>query len=631
LIERQLAASILSFTKETYVSHWSLRSESHLLFCGRFTDFSSLRNILAPASNDPPKLKKGSLEMTSLGKNSILSALARLLGLILLTAVGSGAVFAQNGSAYFSPGNLVVSRSLYVDTGSITAGVTVLPPNCSPANCPTPVTAVVSSAYPYIFNNDTVDGNFGITSKIFLDQITPTGTLVASLEVPNSSQNGVPPTKDQVVTSFSSKSELALNLSTDGNSLTFMGYFAPIGAIDASNSNTPSEIDPTVAPGNNYYRSVAQVDQKGKFRITLTNAYTGDNGRAAILNNSLGANLVYMAGNAGNGTQNPQPVGVIISTGAQMLTPEVKAEVAQNPGTPTAVGSFNIVQLPANTKTDKIGKDTNFRGLTISNNVLYYTKGSGGNGINTVYFVDTTGSVCTDTNGVGLPVPGASLPTSPLSYDPSATVIQTDGLKPYNMCVLKGLPTVLAKENTASFPFGIWFANSTTLYVADEGSGNNGGGTGPGFYAPALPANNPTAGLQKWIFNEAAGEWQLAYILTNGLNLGSPYAYAITGYPTGNNSGAGGSGSPWQPANDGLRNITGVVNGDGTVTVYASTSTISGNGDQGADPNQLVAITDTLSAGGPTPPAGENFTIIRKAGYGEVLRGVALAPGTTKH
>jgi len=517
---------------------------------------------------------------------------------------------------------------LYVDTGSITAGVTVLPPNCSPSNCPTPATAVVSSAYPYVFNNDTVDGNFGVTSKIFLDQITPAGTLVTSLEAPNSSQNGVPPTKDQVVTSFSSKSELALNLSTDGSELTFMGYFAPIGAIDVSNSNTPGEIDPTVSPGNNYYRSVAQVDQHGKFRITKTNAYTGDNGRAAILNNSLGANLVYMAGNAGNGTQTPQPVGVIIGTGAQILTPEVKAEVPQNPGTPTAVGSFNIIQLPANKKTDKIGKDTNFRGLTISNNVLYYTKGSGGNGINTVYFVDTIGSAC-PTTGVGLPVPGAFLPTSPLAYNPSASVIQTLGLQPYNMCILQGLPTVLAKKSTASFPFGIWFANATTLYVADEGSGNNGGGTGPGFYAPALPANNPTAGLEKWIFNAGAGAWQLAYTLTNGLNLGVPYSYTIPGYPTGNNSGAGGSGSPWQPANDGLRNITGVVNGDGTVTVYATTSTISGNGDQGADPNQLVAVTDTLSA--TALPATEQFTLVKAAGYGEVLRGVALAPGTAGH
>ena len=62
-------------------------------------------------------------------------------------------------------------------------------------------------------------------------------------------------------------------------------------------------------------------------------------------------------------------VGVIISRGAQMLTLEVIAEVAQNPGTPTAVGSFNIAQL--GNKLDKIGKDTNFRGLTIFDNLLY--------------------------------------------------------------------------------------------------------------------------------------------------------------------------------------------------------------------------------------------------------------------
>ena len=160
------------------------------------------------------------------------AAATRLTVFSIAILAGGFTAYAQNGSAYFYPGNLVVTRSFYVDTGSIVAGTTVLPPNCSPANCPTPATAVTSSAYPYVFNNDTVDGNFGITSKIFLDQITPAGTLVTSLEAPNSLQNGVPPTKDQVVTSFSSKSELALNLSTGGDYLTFMGYFAPIGAID---------------------------------------------------------------------------------------------------------------------------------------------------------------------------------------------------------------------------------------------------------------------------------------------------------------------------------------------------------------------------------------------------------------
>jgi hypothetical protein len=77
-----------------------------------------------------------------------------------------------------------------------------------------------------------------------------------------------------------------------------------------------------------------------------------------------------------------------------------------------------------------------------------------------------------------------------------------------------------------------------------------------------------------------------------------------------------------------LRNITGIVNGDGTATIYGITSTVSGSGDQGADPNKLVAITDTLSAAGPTPPTGESFATVRAAGNLEVLRGVSFTPGS---
>src|SRR5499427_7615609 len=84
-------------------------------------------------------------------------------------------------------------------------------------------------------------------------KITTSGALVNSLVVPNSSQNGVLPKTDQMVTSFSSKSELALNLSTDGNYLTFMGYLAPIDAIDVSNSNTPEVVDPTNPVGESVY------------------------------------------------------------------------------------------------------------------------------------------------------------------------------------------------------------------------------------------------------------------------------------------------------------------------------------------------------------------------------------------
>jgi hypothetical protein len=276
------------------------------------------------------------------------------------------------------------------------------------------------------------------------------------------------------------------------------------------------------------------------------------------------------------------------------------------------VGSFNVTQL--GDKADKIGKDTNFRGLTISNNVVYYTKGSGGNGVNTVYFIDTTGKACP--NGVGLPAANAKLPKWPLSYNPE--LIQADGLKPYNMCILKGFPTVLAKKAT-SFPFGIWFANANTLYVADEGNGENAYSTTKDEYTEA--AAETGAGLQKWVFNSTAGEWQLAYTLQNGLNLGKPYT--VPGYPTGDNAATG---LPWAPATDGLRNIDGRVNPNGTATIWAITSTVSGDGDEGADPNKLVAITDQLAA--PTLPASESFGTVRAADSGEVLRGISFTPGT---
>ena len=604
-------------------------------FCGTFTGVSLLRNMIGPASNGPAKnTEKEASKMTRLEKHGVVFAFARQLGLLVLIAlVGNSTAFAQDGKRFF-PGNLVVSRSVYDNNpNTVVVGVTALPPNCvaTSGSCTNPPTTAISDGtYPYVWNNDSVDGSFGITSKIFLDQITPWGFLIGTLQVPNSSQNGVPPTKDQMVTSFSSKSELALNLSTDHNYLTFMGYLAPIDSLDISNANTPGAVDPTNPVGENAFRVVAQVDDKGKFRFTKTNAYSGNNGRAAILNNGNrqgdgnwhsdpnenGASVIYSAGNAGNGA-NPQPDGIIIGAGEQILNPQVKALVAQEPGNPTPVGSFNITQL--GDTTDKIGKDTNFRGLTIFDNVLYTTKGSGGNGVNTVYFVDTTGTVCNASTGVGLPAPGASLPAAGINYDP--TLLQSQGVVPYNMCILKGFNTVLAKKTTNVFPFGIWFANATTLYVADEGSGDNTFSTATNTYTNA--AAQTTAGLQKWVFDSSTQQWNLAYILQNGLNLGTPYV--VPDYPTGNNAATG---LPWAPATDGLRNITGVVNWDGTATIYAITSTVSGNGDQGADPNKLVAITDSLNAAGPNAPAGESFTTLRSAGNLEVLRGVSFAPGS---
>ena len=520
----------------------------------------------------------------------------------------------------FAPGNLLISRSVYDNNPTnVVAGSTLLPPNCVAPNC---VTATDSGAYPFVFNNDVVDSSFGITAKIVLDQLRPSGKLINSLEVrvPHAEDHRDRPTGDQVVTSFPSKSEIALNLSTDGRAVTFMGYLAPLNALDVSNSNTPAVIDPTDPVPGSYYRVVAEVDAFGNFHFTKTNAYSGNNGRAAILNNKNGANLVYTVGNAGNGA-NPQPNGIIVGAGAQILTAERTPLAAQTPGLPTPVGSFNVTQLGL--KADKTGKDTNFRGLSVFNNVIYVTKGSGGNGINTVYFIDATGfdgngKPLACPTGVGLPGATATLPAAPISYD--ATKLQTLGVTPYNMCILKGFPTTPAKTAT-SFPFGVWFADAKTLYVADEGDGTNTFDSISGKYTTA--AAQTGAGLQKWVFDSTLGAWKLAYVLQAGLNLGVPYT--VAGYPTGQNPKTS---LPWAPAADGLRNIVGRVNRDGTATIWAITSTVSGGGDQGADPNQLVMITDNLAA--TSAPAGESFASIRTARFGEVLRGVSFTPGTDR-
>jgi hypothetical protein len=249
---------------------------------------------------------------------------------------------------------------------------------------------------------------------------------------------------------------------------------------------------------------------------------------------------------------------------------------------------------------DKPGKDTNFRGVTIHDNTLYVTKGSGGNGINTVYQAGNAG-VLPSGNAATL----AALPFTILPGFPTGLASGTD---PANNAV-----------TPVAYPFGIWFANDNTLYVCDEGDGNlvsavNGN--------VASTYSQQFSGVQKWHFNGKT--WSMLYVLNKGLNIGIPYNPpnnpSVNGYP--------------MPATDGCRNLTGEVDEDGIATIYAVTSTVSTAGDQGADPNMLVKVSDKLNA--TTLPVSDGdhdsddklgaFTTIRQASFGEVLRGIAFAP-----
>jgi hypothetical protein len=159
----------------------------------------------------------------------------------------------------------------------------------------------------------------------------------------------------------------------------------------------------------------------------------------------------------------------------------------------------------------------------------------------------------------------------------------------------------------------MFFANATTLYVCDEGDGVLVPPDANGNVADAQ--SQATAGVQKWVLQN--GTWVMIYVLQSGLDVGVPYS--VANYPASLN-----------PATGGCRNMTGHVQSDGTVTIWAITSTISANGDQGADPNKLVRVRDLLSA--TTLPGGDGlgtFQTIRAARAGEVFRGVALAPIAT--
>jgi hypothetical protein len=260
----------------------------------------------------------------------------------ILFTLGLGvSAFAQTFNG-FTAGNIVVSCTLAVGQP--------LPPVCpSTAACAT-VKATDSGAYGSttnnnVFNNNLIDGSFGVTSPIFLDQLTPVGTLVNTLPIPTS----------MVTTSFSSKSEVALNLSTDGTAITFMAYVAPANTVDVSNANTPLAYDPTNLAGGSYYRSVVQIGANGAIQVTPTNSYSGNNGRAAILANAT----YYMVGNANNG--GGTPANIIATAGAQLALP------GQSMATPPfQVGVLSISQV-TNPATglpyppDKAGKDNNFR------------------------------------------------------------------------------------------------------------------------------------------------------------------------------------------------------------------------------------------------------------------------------
>ncbi len=654
---------------------------------------------------------------------------------LVCVAVCSPSAFAQS-PPIFAPGDILVSRTTYTGTAATVSFPGFLPNNAA---------SVADGSFPNVFNNETPDASFGVTSPIFIDRMTITGGVISIIPATTLLFNQ---TGENVATSFPSKSELGLSLTPNTNGVTFMAYGSAANMLDVSNANTPGHVDITnLVNGRSILinqRDIIELSATGAALVTTTNSYSGNNGRNVV----LGSNGNYfMAGNAGNngksvslaagtvtltsgsssvslsgssstanlfvdtpfsGTNVPtgtyitaiadathftisapatgpasgkytanagavQLVGTSFGSGVTSITVADTSKLV--PGMPlsgagfapnsyiksisdtnhffasaattansgagsytaavsnsmlsddtgvqtiqkyvndtfgtgtgnldavtnsTVVGKvngtygvtpgyqrgFSMTQIGA--AADKSGKDDNFRGIRDYNNTIYVSKGSGGNGLDAVYQVNQSG-------GAYVP-PGASagLPTS--ADAGTASINPLPGWPLTSTGANEGCDTATppcSPVPVVYHPFGIWFANDTTLYVADEGA------TGVD--------NAAVGGLQKWIYNSGTSQWELKYTLAAS----TIPSYQIDGIGT---LQAGG-----------LRNIAGIDNGDGTVTILGITST-SGQtlNDEGADPNQLVSITDEVAA---TSLPSESFTVIETAAYGDALRGVAHVPG----
>ena len=328
---------------------------------------------------------------------------------------------------------------------------------------------------------------------------------------------------------YGSSSEGNIQLSGNGQYLTFAGYSAT-DAAKGIQSTTASDNGKSGDVGDGFSHSTIPLAQLADTDVRRIFVSVTAN---ETVNSSTEVNDLYNLNNARSAYS---------ATGSSFYTAGQGESTADQ-------GTFLLSSGPGNTPTPiATSHDTRF--VTAYNGNLYYSE-------------DTGGSKTGIFEYSGLPTSSAATPT-------------------------QILPATNGKSGSSEIDFspeGFFFANSTTLYVADTGSPKS-GNTGDG-------------GIQKWSLSGST--WSLDYTLT----------------PTGGDWVPTGKGSSGE---SGFEAITGEVVG-GNVDLFACSYTL---GDD--NPNGLYSITDSLSA--TTLPGGESFDEIETAnGDGsENFKGVAFAP-----
>lgn len=390
-----------------------------------------------------------------------------------------------------------------------------------------------------IYGNGDQSGAYGDNqaSPIVLRDVTTSGSFVSQLTLPQVSFHGAGGVLNSAISGeYGSSSEGSLQLSADGRLLTIMGYGVNAGAFNAA----------TASPTNAYgTQSLAQTTSvKGGASIAVSRVVAAVNAQGGVDTSTA----LYNFAN----TNNPRSVATVDGKSFYVSGQGVKGDGTQGVQYALDGASSGTVLYH--------GTDT--RTATIVDGQLYVSTDSKQGG---------TGGAKGSSN---IAVYGATLPTAATTPQVLAGLANNATLTATNGNGIGAGKVNLSPEN-------FFFANSTTLYVADGGQPKQ-GGLGDG-------------GLQKWSLVD--GSWKLDYTLSSGLNLVA-------------NTGTSGS--------TGLIGLTGRDVG-GEVELFATNTTL---GD--LDQTYLYGIQDSLAA--TSLPTGEAFSVLATAAPDTAIRGVAFAP-----
>ena len=404
-------------------------------------------------------------------------------------------------------------------------------------------------------------------TPLTLFQYAPNGiasaTYVNSLVLPQTGSGA----NLAVSSEYGSSSEGTLHLSGGGQYLTIAGYginAATYNANPALYGTDPAKPTALAQSGSltgaGYTpvpRTVALIDPYGNVNSStaLFNVFNTNNPRSVYT--ADGTNMYI----SGQGTGNDLTGGVFYTTLGSSSAAAITGATASSNNPPPAT----------------IAQDA--RDVQIVGGQLYAAIDSKeGTGSNRDY-IGTLGTAGTPPTGVvGAPVRLAGFGNSGGTGKFIVTAATTNGINS------------IGQEINLS-PVSYFFANSTTLYVADGGQPKNDSVTND---SNGVTLGN--GGLQKWVLN--SGTWSLQYTL--GLQNGLPLVP---------NSSAGGV--------TGLYGLTGTVAG-GEVLLYATTNSIND-----LDQTFLFGISDPLAA---TANPGRSFTQLAAAPADSNFKGVAFAP-----